>query len=205
MQRCTARQHPVRGTPASLCLPAAAAAPGRGQQEHVGAAAHAACCACRLLWPACLSLPPSLLPTLHTTCTPCRELVGLGLAGTAPQPDGWVLPSRLKELYFAENPNVTGSIPPGWRLPDSEHALQCMSVRLVGERRAGGQPWCCSHASAAMLSLPLPPPPMALPHSSDHSLYAWHVLGRDAQPRLGAARLVEVLQHGALPTQRPAA
>lgn len=46
---------------------------------------------------------------------------------------------------------------------------------------------------------------MALPHSSDHSLYARHVLGRDAQPRLAAARLFEIFQHGTLPPQRAAA
>lgn len=49
--------------------------------------------------------------------------MGLGLVGTTPQPGGWVLPSRLQELYMAENPNITGPISPGWRLPDSKRAL----------------------------------------------------------------------------------
>ena len=121
-------------------------------------AVHAACCACCLLRsrmslivaaPAASCNDPYYM---HT----CRELVGLGLVGTAPQPDGWVLPSRLKELYFAENANVTGPIPPGWRLPDSERALRCMSARLEGVVQAGQRR--CSHASAALLSLPVPRP-----------------------------------------------
>ncbi|PRW50855.1 serine threonine- kinase isoform A [Chlorella sorokiniana] len=52
-----------------------------------------------------------------------KDLVGLGLAGTAPQPGGWPLPPRLQEFYFAEMPNVTGPIPPGWRLPDTMTVL----------------------------------------------------------------------------------
>lgn len=66
---------------------------------------------------------------LRTHPSARRDLVGLGLVGSAPQPDGWPLPSSLRELYFGESPNVTGPIPPGWRLPDSEQRIAAASSR----------------------------------------------------------------------------
>lgn len=55
-----------------------------------------------------------------------RDLVGLRLVGSVPQPDGWPLPASLRELYFGESSNVTGPIPPGWRLPDSEPRMAAL-------------------------------------------------------------------------------
>ncbi len=119
----------------------------------------------------------SLVPSapLLISALLCSDLGGLGLVGTAPQPDGWPLPSNLQEFYISEMPNVKGPIPPGWRLPDSEQqgegdraVVLCSPLCSTALRRAASAPATASHtcmSNVSCLHCTAVPPHVAAVHA----------------------------------------
>lgn len=76
----------------------------------------------------------------------------MGLVGTIPSPNGWALPARMQHLELGRN-NISGPIPPGWRLPEG--------AMVQKEGGAGCPYWrqaarICSHSPPGHLHPDLP-------------------------------------------------
>ena len=109
-------------------------------------------------------VPPH--PTCRTICAPPAAaprsaLVDAGIVGTIPQPNGWQLPPKLKDLQLcttgpekAQRNRLAGPLPPGWRLPDGA----CAARRRRRQWARGPGLWGLAGAGSTQLCTLQPPP-----------------------------------------------
>lgn len=70
-------------------------------------------------------------PASHPHRCACSKLYNNGLEGEIPSPNGWEFPPLLAFLDLGSN-EIQGSIPPGWRLPDTLEFLALVGLAFCG-------------------------------------------------------------------------
>lgn len=70
-------------------------------------------------------------PASHPPHRACSKLYDNGLEGEIPSPNGWQFPPLLTLLDLGSN-KVQGSVPPGWRLPDTLEFLALVGLVFYG-------------------------------------------------------------------------